>query len=203
VFALNTRYDTAANVKRALRVALTPPYAPVALICPPDLLEQEIDAEPAAVTAPELLHISKIGGGKRIDRVEDVLNLGDEVEVRVDDIDQSGKLSLSLVGEENDDDRSGGRGGGGGESRERSSRPPRDRDDAPRGRRGDGEGDGNGESRSSASSGSSKAASFEDSWDAQVREEFGDLGPAEASRSGSGGGGGGGRRGGGGGRRRR
>jgi polyribonucleotide nucleotidyltransferase len=150
-----------------------------------------------------LLHISKIGGGKRIDRVEDVLNLGDEVEVRVDDIDQSGKLSLSLVGAENDDDRSGGRGGGGGESRERSSRPPRDRDDAPRGRRGDGEGDGNGESRSSAGSGSSKAASFEDSWDAQVREEFGDLGPAEASRSGSGGGGGGGRRGGGGGRRRR
>ncbi|MFZ4515198.1 MAG: polyribonucleotide nucleotidyltransferase [Acidimicrobiia bacterium] len=46
-----------------------------------------------------LLHISKIGQGKRIDRVEDVLNLGDEVSVRVDDIDQGGKLSLSLVGE--------------------------------------------------------------------------------------------------------
>ena len=38
-----------------------------------------------------LLHISKIGGGKRIDRVEDVLNLGDEVTVRVDDIDNSGQ----------------------------------------------------------------------------------------------------------------
>src|SRR4029079_3776155 len=46
-----------------------------------------------------LLHISKLGGGKRIDRVEDVLNLGDEVEVRVDDIDNSGKLSLSLLGD--------------------------------------------------------------------------------------------------------
>ena len=46
-----------------------------------------------------LLHISKIGRGKRIDRVEDVFNLGDEVEVRVDDIDNSGKLSLSLVGD--------------------------------------------------------------------------------------------------------
>ena len=34
-----------------------------------------------------LLHISKIGGGKRIDRVEDVLDLGDEIEVRVDDVD--------------------------------------------------------------------------------------------------------------------
>ncbi len=44
-----------------------------------------------------LLHISKIGGGKRIERVEDVLNLGDEVEVRVDDIDPQGKVSLSLA----------------------------------------------------------------------------------------------------------
>ena len=44
-----------------------------------------------------LLHISKIGGGKRIDKVEDVLDLGDEVEVRVDDVDPSGKVSLSLA----------------------------------------------------------------------------------------------------------
>src|SRR6185295_5890989 len=43
VFGLNTRYDTAANIRRAIRTALTPPYAPVALICPPDLLEQDID----------------------------------------------------------------------------------------------------------------------------------------------------------------
>ncbi|MGZ8264094.1 MAG: thiamine pyrophosphate-binding protein, partial [Burkholderiales bacterium] len=41
-FGLNTRYDAAANVRRALRAALTPPYAPVALICPPDLLEQNV-----------------------------------------------------------------------------------------------------------------------------------------------------------------
>jgi benzoylformate decarboxylase len=54
VYGLNTRYDAAANVRRALRTALTPPYAPVALVCPPDLLEQEIDATPAAVTAPKL-----------------------------------------------------------------------------------------------------------------------------------------------------
>jgi benzoylformate decarboxylase len=54
VYGLNTRYDAAANVRRALRTALTPPYAPVALICPPDLLEQEIDATPATVTAPKL-----------------------------------------------------------------------------------------------------------------------------------------------------
>jgi polyribonucleotide nucleotidyltransferase len=47
-----------------------------------------------------LLHISKLGGGKRIDRVEDVLQLGDEVAVNVDDIDPNGKISLSLVGSE-------------------------------------------------------------------------------------------------------
>ena len=43
-----------------------------------------------------LIHISKLGRGKRIDRVEDVLALGDELSVRVDDIDQNGKLSLSF-----------------------------------------------------------------------------------------------------------
>ena len=46
-----------------------------------------------------LLHISKVGGGKRVDRVEDVLSLGQELEVKVDDIDPQGKVSLSLVGD--------------------------------------------------------------------------------------------------------
>ncbi|HXX91920.1 MAG TPA: polyribonucleotide nucleotidyltransferase [Acidimicrobiales bacterium] len=46
-----------------------------------------------------LLHISKLGAGKRVERVEDVLTLGQDVEVRVDDIDPQGKVSLSLVGE--------------------------------------------------------------------------------------------------------
>jgi polyribonucleotide nucleotidyltransferase len=45
-----------------------------------------------------LLHISKVGGGKRVEKVEDVLSLGQEVEVRVDDIDPQGKVSLSLAG---------------------------------------------------------------------------------------------------------
>ncbi len=45
-----------------------------------------------------LLHISKIGGGKRIDKVEDVYNLGDKVEVVVRDIDRGGKVSLDLAG---------------------------------------------------------------------------------------------------------
>ncbi len=47
-----------------------------------------------------LLHISQIRrlvGGKRIDAVEDVLNVGDKVEVELAEIDQSGKLSLHAV----------------------------------------------------------------------------------------------------------
>jgi polyribonucleotide nucleotidyltransferase len=112
-----------------------------------------------------LVHISKLGRGKRIDRVEDVLALGDELSVRVDDIDQNGKLSLSLVGED-------GEPVGGGDDTEsrppRSERPPRD--SAPR-----------------ESSGSRVTASFESEWEEQAREEFGDLGPAEEpSRSGGG-----------------
>src|SRR5918999_2551791 len=46
VYTLSSRYDAAANVRRALRAALTAPYAPAALICPPDLLEQDIHADP-------------------------------------------------------------------------------------------------------------------------------------------------------------
>ncbi len=44
-----------------------------------------------------LLHISKVGRGKRIDRVEEVLNVGDSVDVVVDSIDDDGKVSLSYV----------------------------------------------------------------------------------------------------------
>ena len=54
VYGLNTRFDTASNLKQALRSVLTPPFAPVALICPPDLLEQDLDAKPQQVHAPAL-----------------------------------------------------------------------------------------------------------------------------------------------------
>ncbi len=47
-----------------------------------------------------LLHISKIGGGRRIERVEDELSLGDKVEVVVREIDDRGKVSLDLAGAE-------------------------------------------------------------------------------------------------------
>jgi polyribonucleotide nucleotidyltransferase len=134
-----------------------------------------------------LVHISKLGGGKRIDRVEDVLELGDVLEVRVDDVDPGGKVSLSPV-----TPLGGGESGGSGN-----------------GSSGDRESSGGG-----GGGGGDDVISFEDAFDAEAREQFGDLGPASAgAREGSGGGGGGrggdrgdrggrggGRRGGGGGR---
>ena len=79
-----------------------------------------------------LVHISKLGNGQRVARVEDVLNLGDEVTVRVDDIDDRGKVSLSLIGP---DGQPMGGSGGGGERRERGDRDRGDRDRGDRGGR--------------------------------------------------------------------
>ena len=81
-----------------------------------------------------LLHISKLGRGKRVERVEDVVSLGSDITVRVDDIDPQGKVALSPVGEDGDAPS-----GGGGEAppaRERS----RDRAPAPAAAEASGEG---------------------------------------------------------------
>ena len=59
VFMLNTTFDAAANIRRALRTALTPPFGPVALICPPDLLETAIDAKPSTVTPMSLATLAQ------------------------------------------------------------------------------------------------------------------------------------------------
>jgi polyribonucleotide nucleotidyltransferase len=128
-----------------------------------------------------LVHISKLGRGKRIDKVEDVVNLGDELEVRVDDIDQNGKLSLSLVGDDAGGD--GANGSEGGRGRESQS------------------------SAGGAGGDGVETVSFESEWDQQSADQFGDLGPAAEATSGggerSGGGGRGGPRRRGGGSRRR
>ncbi|XVV02119.1 polyribonucleotide nucleotidyltransferase [Actinosynnema sp. CA-248983] len=49
-----------------------------------------------------LIHISKLGNGKRIGKVEDVVKVGDKLRVEIADIDQRGKISLVLVNEEAD-----------------------------------------------------------------------------------------------------
>ena len=114
-----------------------------------------------------LLHISKIGGGKRIDKVEDVLDLGDAVEVRVDDVDPNGKVSLSMastpVAEASE-----------GDATETESAP---RESAP---------------APAASAPADEATdgaereyvSFEDAFDAEISSELGDLGPTSENRGG-------------------
>jgi len=144
-----------------------------------------------------LLHISKLGQGKRIDRVEDVLNLGDEVTVRVDDIDNAGKLSLSLAGDEAPQgDASGNASSSPSSPSSPSSAPNGERD------RGESRAPRNDSPRDNGGGGDDvPVASFDDAWDSQARAEFGDLGPAEVGRPG--GDRGGERRGGSGGGRRR
>jgi polyribonucleotide nucleotidyltransferase len=82
-----------------------------------------------------------VGDGKRVDKVEDYLNVGDKVEVSIADIDARGKIYLDKVRPEGEEapaapesaegsarppreDRGGDRGG---EPRRRRSRPSGDR----------------------------------------------------------------------------
>ncbi|MEL6892486.1 MAG: polyribonucleotide nucleotidyltransferase [Actinomycetota bacterium] len=129
-----------------------------------------------------LVHISKMGGGKRINAVEDVLELGQPIEVKVDEIDDKGKVSLSPTAPLVDGGNGGGSSSGSDDDRGgRSDRGGSDRSD-------------------DGGSSGIEEVSFEDAFDAELADELGDLGPAaEKPRGGNGGGN---RRGGGGGRRR-
>ncbi|WP_228811672.1 polyribonucleotide nucleotidyltransferase [Nocardia otitidiscaviarum] len=49
-----------------------------------------------------LVHISKLGNGKRVAKVEDVVNVGDKIRVEIADIDNRGKISLVPVEEESE-----------------------------------------------------------------------------------------------------
>ena len=51
-----------------------------------------------------LVHISKLGNGKRIGKVEDVVKVGDKLRVEVADIDNRGKISLVPVREQDSAD---------------------------------------------------------------------------------------------------
>ena len=107
-----------------------------------------------------LLHISKLSplaGGKRVGAVEDVLSLGQAIEVRVEDIDPQGKVSLSLVGD----------------AAPASSADDSDDEPAP---------------SAPQASAPSASASFEDSFEAELAAELGDLGPGAPAPSGDGGG---------------
>ena len=96
-----------------------------------------------------LLHISKIGGGKRIKRVEDVLELGQGIEVKVEDIDPNGKISLVLTG--------------GTQQSDESDEPDKSDEDSVE--------------EISAQKSSQKQTTFEDEFEESLAEELGELGP--------------------------
>jgi polyribonucleotide nucleotidyltransferase len=78
-----------------------------------------------------LVHISKLGKGKRLNSVEEAVREGDKLTVVVEDVDAQGKISLKPVGPEwevpEGERSSGGEGRGPREPREnRESREPRE-----------------------------------------------------------------------------
>tara|TARA_B100001013_G_scaffold72192_3_gene38211 strand:+ start:146 stop:1165 length:1020 start_codon:yes stop_codon:yes gene_type:complete len=101
--------DKVVEAERQIRLIVNPPTADVGA---------EYDGRVVNITkfgafvnilpgTDGLLHISKIGGKRRLDKVEEVLNVGDTVKVLVDDIDPSGKLSLSMVADSGADSGAG------------------------------------------------------------------------------------------------
>lgn len=143
-----------------------------------------------------LVHISKMGNGERVNNVEDVMNVGDVLQVRVDDMDDRGKVALTPIIEGQEvppmpepgsrDDR--------GPRDNRESRGSRDRgersernDREPRETRSRTRSDSSRDSSRSESSSAGKEedrdfASFSDFLDGEMKNEFGDLGPEEVRR---------------------
>jgi polyribonucleotide nucleotidyltransferase len=89
------------EAERQIRLILDPPTADVGATYPGRVVNiTKFGAFVNILPGRDgLLHISKIGGGKRIDKVEDVLELGQTIDVIVEDIDPNGKVSLGLAGE--------------------------------------------------------------------------------------------------------
>ena len=171
------------EAKRRISLILDPPTAEVGAVYPGRIVNiAKFGAFVSILPGRDgLLHISKmspLNGGKRIGQVEDVVELGQAIDVKVDDIDPQGKVSLSLAGEYADmvtedaprerSERSD-RGG-----RERSERPERsDRSD-----RGDRAGD-----RAPRANAATPSSSFEAVFEAELADEIGDLGPGGPSFS--------------------
>ena len=152
------------EARRRIEMILDPPTAEVGAVYPGKVVNlTKFGAFVSVLPGRDgLLHISKLSplnDGKRVGAVEDVLSLGQALDVRVDEIDPQGKVSLSLVGYEHVAPA----------PREpRENREPRE-ERRPR------------PSSSSATPSSSASAprpgSFEDSFEAELAGDLGDLGP--------------------------
>jgi polyribonucleotide nucleotidyltransferase len=113
-----------------------------------------------------LLHISRIDGSTRVERVEDYLSEGDELKVRVREMDR-GKVSLELVealeGATLPSDNKGGGNGGGSKD---SGRDSRDRKGGDGGRKRDRKDDGRGNGQKAKSGDRRKPArSFDEAFE--------------------------------------
>jgi polyribonucleotide nucleotidyltransferase len=159
------------EARRRISLILDPPTAEVGVVYPGKVVNiTKFGAFVNVLPGRDgLLHISKLSslaGGKRVNNVEDVLTLGQAVEVRVDDIDPQGKVSLSLASAP---EGAASSSSGNGDRGDRSDRGDRgDRSD-----RGD-----RGHSSHSAPAGAGgDGPSFEDAFEAELVAELGDLGP--------------------------
>lgn len=134
-----------------------------------------------------LVHISKLGGKRRLERVEEVLAMGDVLEVVVDEM-KNDRVSLRLAGPGDsggghDDDRGGHEGDSwdhGDDARDGGAGSgERGRDGGhERGRDGGHEGE-----REEGSSSERREVSFGQEFDRQIESDYGDLGPAAQRRS--------------------
>jgi polyribonucleotide nucleotidyltransferase len=153
------------EARRRISLILDPPVAEVGAVYPGRVVNiAKFGAFISIMPGRDgLLHISKmapLNGGKRIGQVEDVVELGQTLEVKVDDIDPQGKVSLSLAGEYANmvvDEEP------------RAPRPPRE-DRGPREERAPRE-----------DKPKAPSSSFEASFEAELADEIGDLGPGGPS----------------------
>ncbi len=184
-----------AEAERQIKLILDPPTAEVGATYPGRVVNiTKFGAFVNILPGRDgLLHISKIGGGKRIDRVEDVLSLGDEVVVVVEDVDPNGKISLKPEGAaDTDRDRGGRDRDRGGRDRDRGGR---DRGGANRDRNDRNSRNDRGDRESEASNDPNRqSVSFEDAFDAELSQQFDNLGPDAPARGRGYGSGGRGRR---------
>ncbi|MCZ7629936.1 MAG: S1 RNA-binding domain-containing protein [Microthrixaceae bacterium] len=116
-----------------------------------------------------LVHISKLGGGKRINKVEDVLELGQDLEVKVDDIDPNGKISLTPTSDADPKATDGGAEAANGTG---SQGGPTGGTEA------GSDGEGPSDEGRATSGGGRREANFSASYDERLAEAHGDLGPA-------------------------
>ena len=157
------------EARRRIMLILDPPTADVGAVYPGKVVN--ITAFGAFVNIlpgrDGLLHISKmshLADGKRVNKVEDVLELGQDIEVQVDEIDPKGKISLSIAGAPAAEPRA-----------PREDRGPRE-ERAPREDRGPRE--------ERAPRATSSGDSFEDAFESELAAELGDLGPGGPAATG-------------------